>query len=82
MLEKRSCKWCNQTGLSEKGFCHMCNGHGHQEALEKAEAIKAMPDFNINRFILSISEFTTPEQLSNIMSHYMTTAKQETEHPF
>ncbi|MES9681680.1 hypothetical protein ABWK22_01945 [Gottfriedia acidiceleris] len=33
MLKNRSCSWCDSTGLTEKGFCHMCKGKGSVEVI-------------------------------------------------
>lgn len=81
MAGKRTCSECEGTGFSANGFCHMCSGQGYTETLSNSTdspgsgiypnrglTIECM---DMKQMILSISAFTTSEQLSDIMSHYM-----------
>lgn len=40
MLTHRSCSECDHTGITEKGFCHMCKGKGYVEVVSKKEDAK------------------------------------------
>lgn len=71
MLKNRSCSWCDNTGITNKGFCVMCEGKGYTEVLEKAEVILRQPTVDLASLLHSVSVHTTTEQFSNIMDDYL-----------
>jgi DnaJ-class molecular chaperone len=71
MLKNRSCSWCDNTGITDKGFCHMCKGKGYTEVIEKAEVILRQPTVNLADLLHFVSKHTSTEQFNNIMNDYL-----------